>query len=54
MTPITAIRKALVPLGVLLVAFVAQKLGVDVNADQSEVVVGAIITAVLTYLIPNG
>lgn len=51
---VATVRKALVPLGVLAVAYVAKKLGVNVPADQAKVIVAAVVTSLLTYLIPNG
>lgn len=47
------LRKALVPLAVGAIGFVAAKLGLDIPADQAEVIAIEIVTAVLVYLARN-
>lgn len=51
---IAAYSKALVPIVVMIAAFVQTKWGIPLNIGDSEaLVVVGIFTAMLTYLIPN-
>lgn len=48
------VRKALVPLILTGVVVVLEAIGVNLPAKEDEQIAAGIVTAIFTYLVPNG
>ena len=51
---VAAIRKALVPIVVSLLAVLADKLGADIPGDTLQQIAAGLVNAVLVYAVKNG